>query len=119
MKIFNATCSGSVVTVNSRVVPNCPIMGEGGSSSGYVVMAENKLFYLPKTTPDVKTFLTQIENLCGKLETLCDTIAAITVTCATAGNPSSPPINAASFATAKEDIAAVHSNLTTLKGALK
>jgi len=105
MKIFSASCSGGVVTANGGVIPNCPILGEGGASSGYLVIAEEKFVYLPKTTPDVKSLITQLENLCDK-------ITALTVTCATAGNPSSTPINAADFATIK-------SNLTTLKGALK
>lgn len=119
MKIFNATCAAGVVTMNGLIVPNCPVMGEGGSSSGYIVMAENKLFYLPKTTPDVKSFLTQIENLCGKLEGLCDKIAAITVICAAPASPSSAPQNAAEFATVKSDIISIHTNLTNLKAALK
>jgi len=119
MQIFNATCASSVVTANGQVVPDCPILGQGGSSSGYLIISNNKLVYLPKTTPDVETFLTQIENLCGKLETLCDTIQAITVTCSAPASPSGTPLNSAAFATAKSDIAAIHSNLTTLKGALK
>jgi len=119
MRVFSATCVAGVVTADGGVVPNCPILGEGGSSSGYLVIAESVLVYLPKTTPDVKSFLTQIESLSTKLETLCDTIAAITVTCALPGSPSSTPINAAAFATAKTDIIAIHQNLTALKGALK
>ncbi len=119
MKILNATLTGGFVTVAGLPVPNCPVHGEGGNSSGYLLIAEGKFFYLPKTTPDVKSFLTQIENLCGKLEGLCDKIAAITVTCALPSMPSSTPINAADFATVKTDIEAIHENLTTLKGALK
>lgn len=105
MKIFNASCSGGIVSANGGSVPNCPILGEGGNSSGYLVMAEDKLVYLPKTTPDVKSLIVQLENLCDK-------ISALTVTCAGAGSPSSTPINAADFT-------AIKSNLTTLKGALK
>ena len=119
MRIFEATVSAGIVRTSSGVVPLCPILGEGGNSSGWLIIAERKFFYLPKTTPDVKSFLTQIENLCTKLETLCDTIQAITVTCAAPASPSSTPINSAAFATAKTDIVAIHENLTTLKGALK
>lgn len=119
MRIFNATLAGGVVTANNLPVPQCEVLGEGGNSSGYLLIAEGKFFYLPKTTPDVKSFLIQAENLCTKLEALCDTIAAITVTCALPGSPSSTPINAAAFVTAKADITAIHENLTTLKGVLK
>lgn len=120
MKIFDATCAAGVVSVDGFPVTSCPILGEGvGASTGFLVMAEDQLVYLPKTTPDVKTFLTQIENLCGKLETLCDTIQAITVTCAAPASPSSTPINGAAFAIAKTDITTIHTSLTSLKGALK
>lgn len=119
MRIFNATCTAGIIRVNNLIVASCPNLGEGGTSTGYLLIAENTLFYLPKTTPDVKSFLTQIENLCTKLEGLCDKIAAITVTCASPGSPSSAPINAADFATIKTDITSIHTNLTNLKGALK
>ncbi len=119
MRIFSANVVSGAVVVSGGAVPNCPILGEGGDSSGYLVIDGTELVYLPKTTPDVKSFLIQVENLCTKLETLCDTIKAITVTCALPGSPSSVPINAAAFTTAKSDIAAIHESLTTLKGVLK
>jgi hypothetical protein len=119
MKIFNATCAGGIVTANGGVVPDCPILGEGGTSSGYLVIAEEKFVYLPKTTPDVKSFLAQVENLCDKLTALCTKISAITVTCSSPGSPSSPPINAADFAISSAEISAVKTSLTTLKNTLK
>jgi len=119
MKIFEASCTAGIITVNNLVVLNCTNLGEGGNSTGYLLISENKLFYLPKTTPDVKSFLIQIENLCTKLQGLCDKIAALTVTCALPGSPSSTPINAADFVAVKSDITTIHTNLTNLKGALK
>ena len=106
MKIFNANCAAGIVTVNSLPVPNCPILGEGvGPSSGYVVMAENKVIYLPKTTPDVKTLI-------GLIETLCTNIASLTVTTVALGSPTSTPLNSASFV-------ALKAQLTSLKTTLK
>jgi len=119
MKIFSATCAAGVISVNNQAVANCPNLGEGGNSAGYLLISENQLFYLPKTTPDVKSFLTQIENLCGKLETLCDSIKAITVICAAPASPSGTPINSAAFDSAKSDITAIHNALTNLKSSLK
>jgi hypothetical protein len=119
MRVFEASVSGGVVSANNGVVLDCPILGEGGDSFGYLVIAEETLIYLPKTTPDVKTFLTEIESLCTKLETLCTRIAAITVICATPGNASSIPVNSAAFITSQSDIATIHTALTNLKGALK
>lgn len=104
-RIFEATCAGGVVTANGAVVPNCPIVGEGGTSSGYLVVCESDLFYLPKITPDTVALITQLENLCDK-------ISALTVISSVPGNPSSTPTNAADFAAIKEQ-------LTSLKGALR
>lgn len=105
MKIFNASCAAGIVTANGGIVPNCPILGEGGVSSGYLVMAENKLVYLPKTTPDLK-------SLIGLIENLCDQISAITVLSASPGSPTSTPINSAA-------ITAIKAQISILKSALK
>ena len=70
MKIFEASAEGQVVRVGGRVVPDCPILGEGlGSSSGYLVMAEEKLVYLPKTTPDLKALLEILKVTLGIIAT--------------------------------------------------
>jgi len=106
MRVFSATCVGGVVTANGLPVVGCPILGEGvGASSGYLVIAEGDLVYLPKTTPDVKSLITLIESL-------CDQIAAITVTPISLGAPTSVPINAAA-------ITAIKTQITTLKTMLK
>lgn len=106
MKVFNANCAAGIVVVNGLPVVGCPILGEGvGTSSGYVVMAENKVVYLPKTTPDVKTLIGLIENL-------CDNISALTVTTVGIGSPTSTPLNSASFL-------ALKAQLTVLKSTLK
>lgn len=118
-RVFEATRIDGIIKINNKIVQNCPVMGEGGNSSGYVVISEDTLFYLPKITPDVKSFITLAENLCTKLEELCTKIAAITVTCAIPGSPSSIPINSADFGTSSEDIMEIHASLTELKGALK
>ena len=119
MQILEATCVGGVVISDLGVVPSCQILGEGGSSSGYLVIGDEKFFYLPKTTPDVKSFLTQIETLCDKIGALCDSIKAITVTCSAPASPSGTPLNSLVFTTAKAEISSIKTNLSTLKGNLK
>lgn len=105
MQIFNANCAAGIVTVNSLPVPNCPILGEGvGTSSGYLVMSENKLVYLPKTTPNVK-------SLIALIETLCDNIAALTVTTIGIGSATSTPLNSASFVALKAQLTALKTSL--------
>jgi len=119
MQILEATCTAGVVSANGGIVPSCQILGEGGSSSGYLVIGDEKFFYLPKTTPDVKSFLTQIETLCDKIGALCDSIKTITVLCSAPASPSGPPLNSAVFTVAKAEITAIKTNLSTLKGNLK
>lgn len=118
-KILNANCVGGVITTGAGIVPECPNQGEGGNSSGFLIISDDKFFYQPKTTPDVKSLIEQIENLCGKLGSLCDAIGAITVLCSGPGAPSGTPLNASAFTLAKTDINTIKSSLTTLKSSLK
>jgi hypothetical protein len=119
MQILEATCVGGVVISDLGVVPSCQILGEGGSSSGYLVIGDEKFFYLPKISPDTKSLIGQIETLCDKIGALCDSIKAITVLCSAPGAPSGPPINSAIFSIAKVEITAIKTNLTILKNTLK
>lgn len=50
------------------------------------------------------------ETLKEKLEALIDAIVALTVTCAGPGNPSSTPVNAATFTTLKSELSAILSS---------
>jgi hypothetical protein len=105
MKVFEASVLDGVVRANGGAVPECPILGEGGNSSGYLVISESKLVYLPKTTPDVKSLIILIESLCDK-------ILEMTMTSSAPTTPTSTPINSADFTAIKEQ-------LTSLKEALK
>ena len=53
MKIFSAEMSGGKITANGGEVVGCPVLGEGGDSKGYIIMAEGDLVYIPKTSPDL------------------------------------------------------------------
>ena len=53
MKIFEAEMSDGEITANGGKVTGCPVLGQGGDSKGYLIMAEDKLVYLPKTSPDL------------------------------------------------------------------
>jgi hypothetical protein len=105
MKIFDANCAAGIVLVDGLPVVGCSILGEGiGPSSGYLVMAENNLVYLPKTTPDVKTLIQLVESL-------CDSISSLTVTTIALGSPTSPPLNSAAFLIIKAQLAALKNTL--------
>lgn len=104
-RIFEGYVLGGVVYADGGVVPDCTILGEGGDSSGYLVMSEEELVFLPKTTPDVKALI-------ELLETLCDKITALRVVSSMAGTQSSTPVNSAEFNEIK-------TSLTNLKTILK
>lgn len=104
MKIFNAKCEGGKVIVNGLAVENCPILGEGGESSGFVVMAEGELVYLPKTSPDLYTTLQY-------LSTALHTIATGIFQQNGGGN-----ITTGSFA---GDLGTIKAQVDELRGALK
>lgn len=57
MKIFPANRQEGVVYANGGIVQNCPVLGEGGNSEGWLIMAEGELVYIPKTSPDLSTTL--------------------------------------------------------------
>lgn len=62
MQIFKSKCKNKQVLLNNAVVPNCPILGEGGDSSGWLVIADAEFVYLPKTTPDISEFIGHAMN---------------------------------------------------------
>ena len=119
MQIFEATCTAGIVSANGGIVPSCQILGEGGSSSGYLLIANDEFFYLPKISPETKSLIGQIETLFDKIGALCDSIKAITVTCSAPASPSGTPLNSAVFTSAKTEISEIKTNLTNLKNTLK
>lgn len=62
MQIFKAKCKSKQVLLDNSVVPNCPILGEGGDSNGWLVIADAEFVYLPKTTPDIYELIGHIMN---------------------------------------------------------
>lgn len=67
MKIFEAKIEGGKIKADKGEVIECPILGEGGDSTGFLIMAEGKLVYIPKTSPDLKQTLTLLSNLISTL----------------------------------------------------
>lgn len=62
MKIFEATMKEGVISADKGAVVECPVLGEGGNSEGFLIMAEGKMVYLPKTSPDLLKTLEYIAN---------------------------------------------------------
>lgn len=104
MKIFNAKVEGGTIKADKGVVVDCPILGEGGDSEGYLIMAEEKLVYLPKRSPDLKNTLQILSNLIS-------TLAAEIYQANMGGD-----ITASTFTA---DLAEIKNSVEELKGALK
>ncbi len=73
------------------------------NGDAYVGVSSTKI----KIANGSTTLNTQLQDLSTQLENLCSAIALITVTCATPGSPSSPPINAATFSTISTQISSI------------
>ncbi len=60
-KFVSATCEGGVVTADGVSVASVTILGEGvGPSSGVLVIDEDQLTYIPKTSPDLDGTLEKV-----------------------------------------------------------
>jgi hypothetical protein len=118
-KILQASCVGGVVTASGVPVPAATVLSEGvGSSSGVLLLDEDKATYVAKTSPDLKTTLTKIISVLGQLTTaltLIDTKVMVT-TCGAGPGTAGPTPLAASNIT---QIASIQAELTILKESLK
>jgi len=93
-KALPAECSNGIVTVGGLPIPNTTILSKGiGSTNGLAVLDEETKTYIPDTTPDLETTLT---NLSSSLDTLNTTIQKIAnmftaVAAAMTGPTTAPP----------------------------
>lgn len=104
MKIFPANRKEGVVYANGGAVQSCPVLGEGGDSEGWLIMAEGELVYIPKTSPDLSTTLQY-------LSTALSTIASGIFQANMGGD-----ITSASFSS---DIAGIKNQVDELRGKLR
>jgi hypothetical protein len=111
-----ATCVGNVVTIDDVPVPSATILSEGvTSSSGYAILDDDKIYYVAKTSPDLKTLIGNLVTVLGNIyDALNGLDTAGFLIAATAGVPS-PPLQAANIAL----INTMKTQLNTFKDALK
>lgn len=113
IKALDATCVGSVVTISGVPVPGATILSEGvGSSSGVAYIDGDKVYYVAKTTPDVKTLLEKVVASITELTTALTAIDAKPV-----GGAGSAPAPGAAANIA--NLTAISVQLNTLKAAMK
>lgn len=110
-KALDATCSNGVVKVGSVTVPGAAILSEGiGSSSGVMIMDEDRATYIARTTPDLKTALEKIATALTQIATALTALDS---------KPLGTLAPSPSSATAIAQITSIQADLTTLKEALK
>ena len=104
MKIFEAKVEDGQIKADKGVVVDCPILGEGGNSEGFLILAEGKIVYIPKTSTDLKKTL-------EILSTLISTLASEIYQANMGGDITNPTFTA--------DLAQIKNNVEELKGALR
>lgn len=104
MKIFEAKRTAGVITADGGAVIDCPVLGEGGDSEGFIIMAEGELVYIPKRSPDLSTTL-------QLLSTTLSTIASGVFQANMGGDITSP--------TFAQELADIKKQVDELRGKLK
>jgi hypothetical protein len=120
LKMLPATCVGNVVTVEGMPVTSATILSNGvASSSGMVLIEEDKTYYIPLFATDIATVIQKLIDTITQLNNAITAIQVLTVTCAAPGSPSTIPVNVASFVTIGSSLTTLSGTLTTLKASLK
>ncbi len=125
-KALEATCVAGVVTSEAVPVPGAVIMGEGvGSSSGVLILDEEKKLYFPKTSPDLDATLAQIITALGKTTDAINKVAAIatSIGAGMTGPTTAPPptlaVDVAALTALGVEVTAAKVQLETLKTMLR
>lgn len=75
-KILAASCENGVVTVDGQGV-DAEILSEGvAASEGIVVLEGESVTYIGKTSPDLKTLITDLDGLLTQLVTVLNILNA-------------------------------------------
>ena len=75
-KVLDATCENEVVTIEGRSV-EATILSEGvGESTGSAVLDGEKVFYIAKTSPDLKLTLEKSFEALNKISDILISIGA-------------------------------------------
>lgn len=126
-KILDAICTGGQVKVGDTIVQEAVINSEGvGDSTGTLFMEDDKVKYIAKTSPDLKTTLTKL------VDALTQTATALTQTASGLGaidvkptggtGSASTPVaasNISAITSAVSSINTAKADLATLKDNLK
>jgi hypothetical protein len=125
-KVLAATCVAGIVKVGALVVPAAEVLSEGvASSSGIVILDEDKAYYVAENSPDLKSTIEKVidslEDLASVLNTIATTLTSIGagMTGPTTAPPPTLAVNVATIISKAAEITASRAELLALKGALK
>ncbi len=63
-RVLDATCLANIVTCEGVPVTGVTVLSEGVSqSSGYLIIDEDKTYYVAKTSPDLKAAITTLNSM--------------------------------------------------------
>lgn len=76
-KAFAATCLANVVTCKGVPVSGVVILSEGvAQSSGFLILDEDKTYYVAKTSPDLKTTIQKLVSITNKVTALFTSVGS-------------------------------------------
>ena len=82
MMLYPAKAALKIVTmidgVNEIIVPDCEILGQGTAetSTGIIIADNNRFWYIPLISANLKETLSKMETLCGSLIDVAKTLAS-------------------------------------------
>lgn len=113
MRVFSAkVINGEVIADGGKVV-SCPILGQGGDSSGVLIISAGELAYIPNTTPDVS------ECIDGAVKGLQGAVDALNAVQGGAADPITYGAFMGAVSSGVASITSAISSLNELKGRLK
>lgn len=82
MMLYPAKAALKIVTmidgINEVIVPDCKILGQGTAekSTGIIIADNNRFWYIPLISANLKETLSKMETLCGSLIDVAKTLAS-------------------------------------------
>ena len=82
MMLYPARAALKIVTmidgINQVIIPDCKILGQGmaENSTGIIIADNNRFWYIPLISADLKETLSKMETLCGSLIDVAKTLAS-------------------------------------------
>lgn len=111
-RVLDATCASGAVSVGGVVVAGVTILSEGvASSTGYLILDQDRKYYVAKTHGDVKTLIDSVTDL---LQDMSDLVQLVT-TGLTGSTSAVPP----TFVATKAQLDAAIATLKATKDSLK